>query len=357
MFIINHFTKVNKTIQIQENISLAPLTTLKIGGNARLFVKAESEDQVVAAVKFASEHEFELFVLGGGSNVLISDKGFDGLVLQIGLRGFEFGNEKDGIVSVTAQAGEDWDEFVKICVEKNLQGLECLSGIPGFIGGTPVQNVGAYGQEVSETISTVRVFDRKSGEILSLNNAECKFLYRTSIFNSTDKNRFIVLAVTFQLKQNGEPKLVYKDLREFFGGRMPNLQETREAVLQIRRAKSMVIDENDPNSRSAGSFFKNPIISLEKFDSIKAILNGEVPSFAVGDDSVKIPAAWLIENSGFYKGFKSGNVGLSAKHTLALINLGEAKAAEAVELKNAIQKSVNDKFGIELVPEPVFVGF
>ncbi|MCD9188844.1 MAG: UDP-N-acetylmuramate dehydrogenase [Pyrinomonadaceae bacterium] len=346
-----------KTIQVQENISLAPFTTLKIGGKARLFVKAESEKQVVSAVKFAVENDFDLFVLGGGSNVLISDKGFDGLVLQIALRGIEFGTEKDGIVKVKACAGEDWDEFVKVCVEKNLQGLECLSGIPGLIGGTPVQNVGAYGQEVAETISTVRVFDRKSGELLELSNADCKFSYRTSIFNSTEKNRFIVLAVTFLLRQNGEPKIVYKDLREHFSGKTPDLSEARIAVLQIRSAKSMVIDENDVNSRSAGSFFKNPIVSKEKLEKIKESFNVEVPFFSVDADNVKIPAAWLIENAGFYKGFRKGNIGLSENHPLAIVNFGEAGSEDVIELKNLIQQNVREKFGIALIPEPVFVGF
>lgn len=348
---------MQKTIQVQENISLAPFTTLKIGGKARLFVKAESEEQVVSAVKFATENDFELFVLGGGSNVLISDKGFDGLVLQIALKGIEFGAEKDGIVKVTARSGEDWDEFVKICVEKNLQGLECLSGIPGLVGGTPVQNVGAYGQEVSETISTVRVFDRKSGEILELSNTDCRFSYRTSIFNSTEKNRFIVLAVTFLLKQNGESKIVYKDLREFFADEKPDLSETRRAVLQIRSAKSMVIDENDVNSRSAGSFFKNPVVSKEKLEKIKESHNGEVPVFFIDAENVKIPAAWLIENAGFYKGFRNGDIGLSENHPLAIVNFGEANSDDVTELKNLIQQNVREKFGIVLIPEPVFIGF
>jgi UDP-N-acetylmuramate dehydrogenase len=212
-------------LKIKENVPLAPLTTLKIGGAARFFVRAETESHVTAAFKFAEENGFDLFILGGGSNVLISDKGFDGLVLQIALRGITVKED-----SVTAQAGEDWDEFVAFCVGRNLAGVECLSGIPGLVGGTPVQNVGAYGQEVSETIVSVRVFDRRSDQILELTNKDCKFSYRTSIFNSTDKNRFIVLAVTYQLKEGGEPKIVYKDLHEYFGEKSPTLEETREAV-------------------------------------------------------------------------------------------------------------------------------
>lgn len=348
---------MNKIIRVLENIPLAPLTTIKIGGNARFFVKAENERQIIEAVRFAAEHEFELFVLGGGSNVLISDKGFDGLVLHIALQGMAFGSEKNGIVPVTAQAGENWDDLVGICVENQLQGLECLSGIPGLVGGTPVQNVGAYGQEVSETITTVRVFDRKSDEILELSNADCKFSYRSSIFNSSEKDRFIVLAVTFDLKRNAPPKLVYSELCNFFAGQPADLRKVREAVLQIRRSKSMVIDENDVNSRSAGSFFKNPIISNEKMEEIRNSFGERVPSFAVTEDSVKIPAAWLIENSGFHKGFEHGNIGLSKKHSLAIVNFGAATADEAIEFKNLIQENVRSKFGIELNPEPIFVGF
>ena len=339
-------------LHIQENIALAPLTTLKIGGVARLFVKAETENDVTEAFQFADENEFDIFVLGGGSNVLIADEGYDGLVLQIALKGISRHEN-----SVTVAAGEDWDAFVKFCVDNDLQGVECLSGIPGTVGGTPVQNVGAYGQEVAETISVVRVFDRKSKQILELSNAECKFVYRSSIFNTTDKNRFIVLSVTYNLIENGAPKIVYKDLREFFVGIEPNLQAVREAVLEIRRRKSMVIDGADANSRSAGSFFKNPVISNENFNELKTTFAGEIPNFTVDGNSVKIPAAWLIENSGFCKGFVKGNAGLSTKHTLAVINRGAATAAEIISLTEEIQTAVHRKFGIELHPEPIFTGF
>ncbi len=349
--IIKSFVKTS--IKIQENIHLAQFTTLKIGGNARFFVRAENEDQVIEAFNFAEEHEFEMFVLGGGSNVLIADEGFDGLVLQIALGGIEFKEE-----IVTAQAGEDWDNFVALCVEKNLQGVECLSGIPGFMGGTPVQNVGAYGQDVSETITKVRVFDRKSKQVLELSNEECKFAYRTSIFNTTERNRFIVLAVTFKLNEAAKPKIVYKDLLDYFAGNQPSLAETRKAVLEIRLAKSMIIKENDPNSKSAGSFFKNPIVSSEKLSEITKATNiKEIPNFKIDGEKVKIPAAWLIENAGFYKGFTRDNAGISTKHTLAIVNRGNASARDILELKNEIHLKVKEQFGIELIPEPVFVGF
>jgi UDP-N-acetylmuramate dehydrogenase len=343
-------------LKIAENVPLAPLTTLKIGGAARLFVRAETENQVKEAIQFADENNFEVFVLGGGSNILIADEGFDGLVLQIALKGIVV-NEN----LVTAQAGEDWDEFCAFCVENNFAGIECLSGIPGFVGGTPVQNVGAYGQEVSETIVSVRVFDRKSKEFLELSNADCKFAYRTSIFNSTAKNRFIVLAVTYNLKKDGAPKIVYKDLREYFGERVPNLRETREAVCQIRAEKAMLVRQGGLDANSAGSFFKNPVVENKKFQAIVEIAKDlgieNVPNFKADDSKVKIPAAWLIEQSGFHKGYTIGNAGLSTRHTLALTNRGDATAKEILELKDEIQSKVREKFAISLIPEPIFVGF
>lgn len=341
-------------MEILENISLAPFTTLKIGGPARFFVKAGTEVDVVEAFEWAENNGLELFVLGGGSNVLVADEGFEGLVLQVAITS-KVQSPKPK-VEITAGAGVDWDEFVEYCVSQDLAGVECLSGIPGFVGGTPVQNVGAYGQEVSETIVSVRCFDRRSKKIVELSNAECGFSYRKSIFNSAERERYIVLAVKYALIRGGAPKIVYKDLKEYFGGREPSLRETREAVLSIRRTKSMVIDEADPNSRSAGSFFKNPIVPDAKFDEIRSMGFENVPNFAARVGFVKIPAAWLIERSGFYKGFRMGNAGISENHSLALVNFGGATAAEIIALKNAIQTGVVEKFGIELMPEPIFVG-
>ncbi|MEO7538810.1 MAG: UDP-N-acetylmuramate dehydrogenase, partial [Pyrinomonadaceae bacterium] len=259
-------------------------------------------------------------------------------------------------VEITVQAGEDWDEFVRYCVEQDLAGVECLSGIPGLIGGTPIQNVGAYGQEVSETIVAVRCFDREALEFTTLPHGDCGFEYRKSLFNTIHQNRYIVLEVTFRLKRGGEPRVNYKDLRELFAERKPSLREVRDAVLTVRRAKSMVIDNDDPNSQSAGSFFKNPIVTAGKLEQLQAA-HGVIPYFDSPEGMAKIPAAWLIENSGFNKGFILGNAGISTKHTLALINRGNATAAEMLALKEAIQNGVNEKFGIQLQPEPVFIGF
>ena len=355
-----------------ENVLLAPLTTLKIGGPARFFVRARSEDQVSEAVIFAKARGLELFVLGGGSNIVVSDKGFDGLVLQIDESGMLDDKDSNCAPSRPAGlrveqlsgsrlrvgAGANWDEFVEFCVRNGLAGVECLSGIPGSVGGTPVQNVGAYGQDVSETIESVRCFDRDANEFVTLGNADCGFSYRRSIFNSAQRGRYIVLSVTYKLIPGGTPKIAYKDLKEHFAGRSPSLLEVREAVLTIRRSKSMVIDEADPNSRSVGSFFKNPIVEVKKLTEIsEKNAFQSVPHFPAGSGTVKIPAAWLIENAGFHKGYTLGKAAISSKHSLALINAGGATAGDVIRLKDRIQAGVEDKFGIALEPEPIFVGF
>lgn len=341
--------------QVLTNIPLAPLTTMGIGGAGRFFIRAVSEQDVVRAVEYASANQLALFILGGGSNLLISDSGFDGLVLQIALKGITVTRDATARTVVTAEAGEEWDSFVDLCTGQDLAGVECLSGIPGLVGGTPVQNVGAYGQEVSESIVDVRCYDRLTGKIVTLANADCGFTYRTSIFNSSHRDRYIVLGVRFALVTGGMPKIAYKDLAERFEGRIPTLAETREAVLEIRRSKSMVIEPGDPNSRSAGSFFKNPVITRERMAEIGSAYES-VPHFAFGD-RVKVPAAWLIENAGFHKGYRLGNAGISTKHTLALVNTGGAAAHEIIALKEAIQVAVSKKFDISLQPEPVLIGF
>ena len=328
------------------------MTTLGIGGPARFFVRAESEEHIAEAFDLVAARGMDVFVLGGGSNLLVADSGFDGLVIQVAISGVERHEE-----TIHAGAGESWDRIVELCVENELAGVECLSGIPGFVGGTPIQNVGAYGQEVSETITSVRCFDRLANQIVELTNADCGFTYRTSIFNSVERERYVVLSVTYRLKKAGAPMIAYKDLRTFFGDREPKLPEVRNAVLKIRRAKSMVIDPDDPNSRSAGSFFKNPIVEQEKFEVIVSQYDGaSVPSFPAGD-GVKIPAAWLIEQAGFSKGFRLGSVGISANHSLALVNLGGGTASEILALKEKIEAAVKEKFDILLQHEPVFVGF
>jgi UDP-N-acetylmuramate dehydrogenase len=345
-------------IHLDENVPLAAYTTLHVGGPARFLLKAMSEEQILAGQHFAQEHGCSLFVLGGGSNLVVADAGFPGLVIKVELAGVE---------EESAAAGEEWDAFVKRCGEKNLAGIECLSGIPGTVGGTPIQNVGAYGQEVSEVISSVRVLDRVTGSIADMSNAECKFGYRSSIFNTSAKDRYIILKVEFALRPDGEPTIEYRDLRQYFkdAKRRPSLKDVRAVVLKIRESKGMVLHENDPESRSAGSFFKNPVLQPGQAGIIedKARAAGSlgksehIQSFTTDSGEEKISAAWLIERAGFHKGFVSGRVGISSKHSLALINRGNATAQEIVDLMKLIQERVQTRFGIELQPEPVFVGF
>ena len=351
---------------IQKNVPLAPLTTLRIGGPARFFAEAREEDELLAAFSFAEQRGLPLFILGGGSNALVADEGFPGLVVHVALKGVTWRDEGDRAVGA-ARAGEDWDEFVSQCVERDLAGVECLSGIPGSVGGTPIQNVGAYGQEVSETITSVRVFDRLAGGFAELSNEQCRFGYRASVFNTEARDRYVVTAVAYALRPHGEPAIRYPDLKSFFSNVStgPSLGMTREAVREIRARKAMLISPGDPDCRSAGSFFKNPVVTSDTFTSIEEIARGQnligaaeaVPNFPAGDGRVKVSAAWLIERAGFHKGYSRGPVGISSKHTLAIVNRGGATAREVIGLMKEIQERVAAKFGVPLTPEPVFVGF
>jgi UDP-N-acetylmuramate dehydrogenase len=351
---------------IQENVPLAPLTTLRIGGPARFFAEAQSEDETLAALSFAEQHGLPLFILGGGSNALIADEGFPGLVIRVANKGMTWREEGDRVIAAVC-AGEDWDEFVSQCVERDLAGVECLSGIPGAVGGSPIQNIGAYGQEARETIISVRVFDRLAREFTELSNEQCRFSYRASLFNTTARDRYVVTEVAFALKPQGEPAIRYPDLKHFFSNisTSPSLALTREAVRAIRARKAMLIAPDDPDCRSAGSFFKNPVITTSAFVRIEEIARERnligadqgVPNFPAGDGEIKVPAAWLIERAGFHKGYDGGAVGISSKHTLAIVNRGGATAREVIALMNEIQERVAEKFGVALTPEPVFVGF
>lgn len=341
---------------IQENAPLAPMTTFGIGGPARFFTRAGNPEQLVDALGFAEKSGLATFILGGGSNILVSDRGFDGLVIKMASSGTSVDRENETDVEITAVAGEDWDDFAAFCVERNLAGVECLSGIPGLVGGTPIQNVGAYGQEVSQTIANVFALDRTDNTVKTLQNSECGFAYRSSIFNTTERGRYVILAVTFSLKKSAEAYTGYRDPKEQFAGRVPTLGDAREAVLRIRRSKSMVIDPFDPNSRSAGSFFKNPVVQMAVHARI-ADRFPDVPTFPVDSAHVKVPAAWLIERAGFPKGYSRGNAGISANHTLALINRGGATAGEIIALMDEIRERVGVHFGIILQPEPNFIGF
>jgi len=342
---------------LQENIPLGSMTTLGVGGPARYFAEAADEDDVVMALAFAKTRDLPVFVLGGGSNLLVSDQGFAGLVLKIAVKGAKLEPAGDNIL-LSVAAGEEWDRIVATCVETNLGGVECLSGIPGSVGGTPVQNVGAYGQEVADTLVSVRALDRSTESIVELSHAECGFGYRTSIFNTTQRDRYIVLQVTYSLRKNGVPLLKYPDLQRSLkqSTRPPTLAEVRAAVREIRASKGMLLVDGDPDCRSAGSFFKNPVISEAEYARLSSAGTGDIPRYPAMDGKVKISAAWLIEHAGFKKGFSRGPASVSHKHTLALVNTGGASAADIVGLAREIRRGVFDRFGIQLVPEPVFVG-
>lgn len=346
------------TSPIQQNVPLAPMTTFGIGGPARYFVHAVSEQEVMDSLDFAHSNASPVFVLGGGSNLLVSDNGFPGLVLRIGLKGIE-DEAAGGRVLVHARAGEDWDPFVARCVEEGRAGIECLSGIPGFVGGTPVQNVGAYGQETADVLLSVNAFDRVQQKHVELSHAECGFSYRSSIFNRTQKDRYIVLGVTYSLEPGGAPAIRYPDVRRRFESvvRPPTLSEVRNAVREIRAGKAMLLTPGDPDCRSAGSFFKNPIISENEYAHLQNASADPVPRYPAPEGRVKTAAAWLIERAGFSKGFTIGAAAISRKHTLALVNTGAATAADIVQLARSIRDRVEDRFGIRLTPEPVFVGF
>jgi UDP-N-acetylmuramate dehydrogenase len=339
---------------VQENLPLSPWTTFGIGGPARYFLNAKSETEVIDGLDFASRRNLPVFVLGGGSNLLVSDRGFQGLVLRVGIEGTIWENEQ-----LRAAAGHDWDAVVAACVERDMGGVECLSGIPGLVGGTPVQNVGAYGQEISDVLIAVRVLDRHTGTVLDLSRAQCGFEYRTSIFNTSQRDRYIVLSVTYALHKGAPPQLKYPDLLKRFVGRAepPSLADVRRAVREVRAGKGMLIVQGDPDCRSAGSFFKNPIVTEAEYLGIQNDVQEAIPRYPAGTGKVKTSAAWLIERAGFKKGFAIGPAAVSAKHTLALINRGGAQAADIVRLAREIRRGVEDKFGLRLVPEPVFVGF
>ncbi len=347
---------------IREQVHLAPLTTLGVGGPARYFAEAYTEEDVVEAVEFARSRDLPLFVLGGGSNVVIADRGFSGLVLKIAIGNPTRSVTTQGRVVFITGAGYDWDRFVAQTVEADCAGLECLSGIPGTVGGTPIQNVGAYGQEVSETIQQVRVLDLQSMQIRTLSNVDCRFAYRSSIFNTSERGRYVILQVSFALRQGSKPTLRYADLQQFFAGRSsePTLTEARDAVREIRRRKAMLIVPGDEDSHSVGSFFKNPIVPHDFFEQLSARLLSaglQLPSYPATDGFRKLPAAWLLEHAGFTKGYSKGRIGISRKHALAIVNRGGATAAEIIALKDEVQSRVMERFGIALEPEPLFVGF
>lgn len=336
---------------------LSELTTMEVGGRPVRFDVVEREAQVVEALEAADRDELPVHVLGGGSNVVVADDGIAGAVLHVQLRGIDRRVDGDDVL-VTAAAGENWDAFCATVTEENLAGLECLGGIPGNVGAAPIQNVGAYGQEVSDTLESVSVLDRRTNEKLSLTARECAFGYRDSVFKSSAKNRYLVLDVTFRLRRAGAPKIRYGELEKRLSGRAhPSLAEVRSTVIELRRNKSMVLEPEDENRRSCGSFFVNCLVGPQDVERITHAAGTPPPRFPRADGRIKVPAAWLIERAGLARGLRMGPVGLSTKHTLCLVAHEGATANDVLRLAHHVRKTVLDAFGIELRPEPHFWGF
>ena len=360
-------------------VPLAGYTTLRLGGPARHFAEAADDTELVAQVWAADERGEPLLVLGRGSNLVVADAGFPGTVVRVATRGVRHQPDGDRVL-LTVAAGEDWDTVVAGTVADGLAGLECLSGIPGLAGATPIQNVGAYGQEVAQTLVAVRGYDRERGQVVDLAAADCGFGYRTSAFKRSllswsaggpaVTGRIVVLGVTFALARSAQSAPVrYAELARALGiaeGARAPLGEVRSAVLALRRGKGMVLDDADPDTRSAGSFFTNPVLGLAAFAELERAVAASfgpgvrVPTFPAGPDQVKVPAAWLIERAGFTRGYRPGpdqeGARISFKHTLALVNPGEATTASLLALAREVAGGVRKAFGIDLTPEPVLVG-
>jgi len=343
-------------MRLQTDVPLAPLTTLRLGGAASRMAEPECEQDIADAAREARTRGDSLFVLGAGSNVVVPDEGFAGSVLRIRTRGVEPQSEPERVL-VDVAAGEDWDDLVARAVGEGWCGIEAMSGIPGWVGATPIQNVGAYGQEVRDTIASVRAYDRASGGFVELRPDECRFGYRSSVFKGSQ--RWIVTRVRFAFARGHEAPVRYAELARSLavdeGARAP-LAAVREAVIALRRAKGMVLDPADPESVSAGSFFVNPVVDAATLAAVAARAAAAPPSFPAGDGRYKISAGWLVERAGFVKGWGPGRVGVSRKHALALVHRGGGTTAELLALARTIRDGVRAILGVTLEPEPVLVG-
>jgi UDP-N-acetylmuramate dehydrogenase len=338
-------------------VPLAPLTTLRVGGPAARLVELEREEDVLEVVEEADRRGESLFVLGEGSNVVVGDDGVDGVVARMAMRGIRVTAEADRVV-VDAAAGESWDALVERATGEGWRGVACISGVPGLVGATPIQNVGAYGQEVCETIASVRAVDRRVGAFVDLAPAACGFGYRSSAFKR-DASRYIVTSVRFAFARGDETIVRYAELSRALsipeGGAAPS-RRVRDTVIALRRAKGMILDDADPDSVSAGSFFVNPVVDAGGLAAIEGAAGERVPRFDAGQGRFKVPAAWLVEHAGFPKGWGTARAGVSSKHALALVNRGGATARDLLDVARAIRQGVSDRFGVVLEPEPVLVG-
>jgi UDP-N-acetylmuramate dehydrogenase len=345
----------------QINVSLASLTTLRLGGNAAFYCQVATDSELVTAVSWAKSKGLPVFVLGGGSNVVVSDAGFDGLVIHVASRGIR--SQVSGtIAELTVAAGEPWDSFVLQSVQKGWAGIECLGGIPGQVGSTPIQNVGAYGQDVAETISRIRVLDRSTMNVEWMAAKDLAFSYRDSILRR-QLQRWVVLDVVFHLSVSGIASARYAELQRSLAHLpVPSLQNVHDTVIELRKRKSMVLDANDPNTRSAGSFFTNPLVDQATAAHVVHVAQNafgptvEVPQWSQPDGRVKLAAGWLIERAGFNRGYRKGPVGISSNHALALVHHGGGQTADLLALARQVRKGVHDTFGVQLDAEPILVG-
>ncbi|HEY8078048.1 MAG TPA: UDP-N-acetylmuramate dehydrogenase [Labilithrix sp.] len=341
-----------------ENVAFATLTTLRLGGPARRLVTAESEAELVETVRAADAAGEPVLLIGGGSNLVVADAGFAGTTVHVATRGVTTSREGDAAL-VTAAAGEPWDALVARLLDDGLAGVECLAGIPGLVGAVPMQNVGAYGQDVSETIVRVRTWNRDAGRVVERDAAACHFAYRSSAFRGSDRD--VILDVTFRLPaSDASAPIRYAELARALGvgeGERAPARLVRSTVVELRKKKGMVLDDADPDSVSAGSFFTNPILDAAALAALRTrVGEASMPAFPEPDGRTKVSAAWLIERAGFTKGFRKGRVGISSKHALALVNRGGASTSELVDLARTIRDGVRDRFGVTLENEPVFVG-
>jgi UDP-N-acetylmuramate dehydrogenase len=345
-------------LAVHQRVPLAARTSLRVGGAARWYAVAASAADVAAAHAWSRARGVPMLALGGGTNVVVADEGVEALVVAVQPRGLSVA-ERGDLVTITAAAGEPWDGVVQAAVSRAAAGLECLSGIPGLTGGTPIQNVGAYGQEVSSVIEQVTAFDTVTGTMTALAASECAFAYRSSRFKARDAGRFLICEVRFGLTK-GEPTASYADVSAALKARgvsQPSVGDVRATILDIRRRKAMVIDDTDPDTRSVGSFFTNPVVSAADAERVATRAGRAAPSFPQPGGMVKLPAAWLIERAGFSRGMRDGAVGLSSRHTLAIVTRDGATAADVIRFAARVARQVEALFGVRLRPEPVLGGF
>ncbi|HTP65211.1 MAG TPA: UDP-N-acetylmuramate dehydrogenase [Geobacteraceae bacterium] len=352
---------MSERIAIRENVPLAGFTSFGVGGAARRFAEVSTHDEAACALVFAREQGLPLFVLGGGSNVLINDGGFPGLVILNRIKGFSVAHD-NGSVLVSAGGGEDWQEFTDKCVAEGWQGNECLAGIPGTVGAAPVQNIGAYGQDVGQTITRVEALETATGAKVGFANGQCGFGYRASIFNSSAAGRYMITGVTFRLVPGGAPLIAYRDLAEQLAAiAAPTLEDVRATVLSVREGKGLLIREGFEQFKSAGSFFRNPVVGAGEYEGIARVIEraGGFANWAWPMESgmVKLSAACLIQCAGFNRGHRKGAVGISPRHTLIMVNYGGASAGEIIDFAGEVRQRVFERFGVTLLPEVRLVGF